>query len=34
MQSSQVIAASCNTGSFSQKWSCGWQQPTTGAAQA
>ena len=23
----RVIAASCNTGSWQQKWSCGWHQP-------
>jgi hypothetical protein len=29
-----VIAASCNTGSFQQKWNCGWNAPTTTAAHA
>jgi hypothetical protein len=24
----------CSTGSWSQKWNCGWNQPTTGAAHA
>ena len=30
----QVIAAGCSTGSWQQKWDCGWNQPTTGAANA
>lgn len=27
-----VIAASCDTGSWQQKWSCGWHQPPSQAA--
>ena len=30
----QVIAASCSTGSWEQRWKCGWNQPTGGAANA
>jgi hypothetical protein len=29
-----VIAASCSTGSWEQRWKCGWNQPVTGAANA
>lgn len=29
-----VIAAACTTGSTLQKWKCGWNQPTTTAANA
>jgi len=29
-----AIAASCNVGSWTQKWDCGWHQPATGAANA
>jgi hypothetical protein len=29
-----AAAANCNTGSWQQKWQCGWNQPTTGAANA
>ena len=29
-----VIAAACSTGSWQQRWDCGWKQPTTGAANA
>ena len=29
-----VIAGACQTGSWQQKWDCGWHQPTTGAANA
>ena len=29
-----VIAAACSTGTWQQKWDCGWRQPTTGAAKA
>jgi hypothetical protein len=24
--------AACSTGTWTQKWDCGWHQPTTGAA--
>jgi hypothetical protein len=27
-------AAGCSTGSWHQKWSCGWHQPTTAAQHA
>lgn len=27
-----VIAASCNTGSWQQKWNCGWHQPVNSTA--
>ena len=26
-----VLAAACNTGSWQQKWSCGWHQPPSTA---
>lgn len=26
--------AACNTGSWQQRWDCGWNQPTTTAANA
>ena len=29
-----AAVANCNTGSWQQKWQCGWNQPTTGAANA
>ena len=29
-----VLAAACSTGSWQQKWSCGWHQPNTAAAHA
>lgn len=29
-----VIAAACSTGSWQQKWSCGWHQPNTAAYKA
>jgi hypothetical protein len=29
-----AAAANCNTGSWQQKWNCGWNQPATGAANA
>ena len=29
-----AAAANCTTGSWQQKWDCGWNQPTTGAAHA
>lgn len=29
-----ATAANCNTGSWAQKWKCGWNQPTTTAAHA
>jgi len=31
---SHVIAAACSAGSWTQRWDCGWKQPTTGAANA
>ena len=29
-----AAAANCTTGSWQQKWDCGWNQPATGAAHA
>jgi hypothetical protein len=29
-----AAAGNCNTGTWQQKWQCGWNQPTTGAANA
>ena len=29
-----AAAANCTSGSWQQKWDCGWNQPTTGAAHA
>ena len=29
-----AAAANCNTGSWQQKWNCGWNQPTTAASNA
>ena len=30
----RTLAASCSTGSWHQKWSCGWHQPATTASHA
>lgn len=29
-----IIAAACSSGTWQQKWNCGWHQSTTGAANA
>ena len=29
-----AATANCNSGSWSQKWNCGWHQPTTAASNA
>jgi hypothetical protein len=29
-----AAAANCSTGTWQQKWNCGWNQPATGAAHA
>jgi hypothetical protein len=29
-----AAAANCSTGTWQQKWDCGWNQPVTGAAHA
>ena len=33
-QAAATRPASCSTGSWQQKWNCGWHQPTTTAANA
>lgn len=29
-----AAAANCNTGTWAQRWKCGWNQPTTAASNA
>ena len=29
-----AAVANCSTGTWQQKWDCGWNQPATGAAHA
>jgi hypothetical protein len=29
-----AAAANCSSGTWQQKWDCGWNQPTSGAAHA